>query len=74
MIVGIMGFFGFGWIVWGVFFINVGMYFFEMMYLWIDLDEIGEGMEFFLDFFVLSYGVFVLIWVVVAETFGRSRA
>jgi hypothetical protein len=73
-IAGIMGFFGFGWTVWGAFFINVGTYLFETMYLRIDLDEIGEGMEFFLDSLASSYGVFVLTWVVVAETLGRSRA
>jgi len=71
---GIMGFFGFGWTVWGAFFINVGTYLFETMYLRIDLDEIGEGMEFFLDSFASSYGVFVLTWVVVAETLGRAPA
>ena len=73
-IAGIMGFCGVGWTVWGAFFINVGTYLFETMYLRIDLDEIGEGMEFFLDSLASSYGVFVLTWVVVAETLGRSRA
>jgi hypothetical protein len=73
-IYGIAGFFGFGWSVWGAFFVNVGTYLFETVYLRIDLDDIGEDMEFFLDSFASSYGVLVLTWVVVAETLGRWPA
>jgi hypothetical protein len=73
-IYGIAGFYGFGWSVWGAFFINVGTYFFQTSWLLIDLDEVGEWMEFFIDSFASSYVLFILIWIGVSATLGRTPA
>jgi len=73
-IYGMVGFYGFGWSVWGAFFINVGAYFFETSWLLMDLDEVGEWLEFFIDSFASSYVLFVLFWIGVSATLGRTHA